>query len=321
MSSAMDEEIWITQETFRVNPSENLDCDPEFISILNDLKKPPVLDEEKEPYDLVNNAKFVGHLPVERVSDIDLLERVKERVPKGTVNNTKWCVTVWEDWKEKRNAECMSSTNDEFVVVPENMVAMRTTELNYWLAKFMMEVRRKTDCQPYHGNTLYQIACGLQRHLRENGRAEINVLEDSQFKLFQDSLDAQMKRLISVGVGVNIKQAEPFTRDEEEILWEKGVLGGHSPQTLLDTMLFLLGKFFALRGGKEHRSLKFKQFTLISGENGKEDKLCYNSFGEKNCQGGLKDRKYRPKKIEHHGNSDKPSRCVVDLFKKYISKW
>ena len=157
MSSAMDEEsdedIWITQETFRVNPSENLACDPEFISILNDLKKPPVLDEEKEPYDLVNNAKFVRHLPVERVSDIDLLERVKERVPKGTVNNTKWCVTVWEDWKEKRNAECMSSTNDEFVVVPENMVAMRTTELNYWLAKFMMEVRRKTDCQPYHGIT------------------------------------------------------------------------------------------------------------------------------------------------------------------------
>ena len=97
------EDIWITQETFRVNPSENLACDPEFISILNDLKKPPVLDEEKEPYDLVNNAKFVGHLPVERVSDIDLLERVKERVPKGTVNNTKWCVTVWEDWKEKRN--------------------------------------------------------------------------------------------------------------------------------------------------------------------------------------------------------------------------
>ena len=96
-----------------MNPSENLACDPEFISILNDLKKPPVLDEEKEPYDLVNNAKFVGHLPVERVSDIDLLERVKERVPKGTVNNTKWCVTVWEDWKEKRNAECMSSTNDE----------------------------------------------------------------------------------------------------------------------------------------------------------------------------------------------------------------
>ena len=68
MSSAMDEEsdedIWIIQETFRVNPSENLACDPEFISILNDLKKPPVLDEEKEPYDLVNNAKFVGHLPV-----------------------------------------------------------------------------------------------------------------------------------------------------------------------------------------------------------------------------------------------------------------
>ena len=64
MSSAVDEEsdedIWITQETFRVNPSENLACDPEFISILNDLKKPPVLDEEKEPYDLEENDNIGG---------------------------------------------------------------------------------------------------------------------------------------------------------------------------------------------------------------------------------------------------------------------
>lgn len=55
---------------------------------------------------------------------------------------------MWEDWKEKRKAECISSINDEFVVAPENMVAMRTTELNYWLTKFMMEVRRKTDRLP-----------------------------------------------------------------------------------------------------------------------------------------------------------------------------
>ena len=60
MSSAMDEEsdedIWITQETFRVNPSENLACDPEFISILNDLKKPPILEEN----DVVKRVKGSG---------------------------------------------------------------------------------------------------------------------------------------------------------------------------------------------------------------------------------------------------------------------
>ena len=49
---------------------------------------------------------------------------------------------------------------------------------------------------------------------------------------------------------------------------------------MLDTTVFLLGEFLALRGGK-NRSLKFKQFTLIKGEKGVPDKLYYNSFGEK----------------------------------------
>lgn len=157
--------------------------------------------------------------------------------------------------------------------------------------------------------------------MRENGRPELNIFNDASFKLFQDSIDAEMKRLISVGVGVDVKQAEPFTIDEEGVLWNKGLLGGNNPRSLLDTMVFLLGKLFALRGGREHRNLKFKQFTLISGENGRLDKLCYNSFGEKNCKGGLKDRKYRPKRIEHHANPSNASRCLVELYKKYVSKW
>ena len=94
------------------------------------------------------------------------------------------------------------------------------------------------------------------------------------------------------------KWRKPFTVDEERILWNKGLLGRHNPGSLLDTMVFLLGKFFALRGRKERRSLKFKQFTLIRNEKGLPDKLCYNSFGEKNCEGRLKGRKYRPKRID-----------------------
>ena len=77
-------------------------------------------------------------------------------------------------------------------------------------------------------------------------------------------------------------------------------------------MAFVLGKCFALRGGQEHRGLKFKQFTLVSV--GESEKLCYNSFGEKNCKRGLKDRKRKPKSIEHHSNVANPSRCVVELL-------
>lgn len=91
-----------------------------------------------------------------------------------------------------------------------------------------------------------------------------------------------MKRLISEGVGVCVKQAEPFSRDEEDILWSKHYIGGRNPRVLLDTMVFLFGRCFALPGGKEHRGLMFKQVSLVEGSHGVPDKLCYSSFGENN---------------------------------------
>ena len=105
----------------------------------------------------------------------------------------------------------------------------------------------------------------------------LNNLSSSSFR---DSLGAEMKRLISEGVGVEMKQAEPLSREEKDILWRKHYLGGSNRRTLLDTMVFLLGRCFALRESKEHRGLKFKQLSLIEGADGASAKLCYSSFGE-----------------------------------------
>ncbi len=63
----------------------------------------------------------------------------------------------------------------------------------------------------------------------------------------------EMKRLQSLGHGSNKRQAEILSQDEEEALWEKGLLGDATPQTLLDTMVFCNGLYFALRSGQEHR--------------------------------------------------------------------
>ena len=61
-----------------------------------------------------------------------------------------------------------------------------------------------------------------------------------------------MKRLKACGTGAIIKRAEPIHQDEEEILWQKGMLGNTSPHVLLDTMVFMCGMYFALKSGQEH---------------------------------------------------------------------
>ena len=72
-----------------------------------------------------------------------------------------------------------------------------------------------------------------------------------------------MKRLRSQGVGVKRKRAEPISIEEDEILWEKGLLGEDSPKVLLDVMIYLCGVHFTLRSGQEHRSLQRNHIELI----------------------------------------------------------
>ncbi|XP_068712788.1 zinc finger MYM-type protein 2-like [Montipora foliosa] len=148
------------------------------------------------------------------------------------------------------------------------------------LSKFVYAVR-KMDKSEYPPSSLYLLCTGLQRYLRETRAPELKIFESPHFKLFQDSLDAEMKRLTVKGLGCEIKQAEPITDDEERLMWTKGVLDDTDPKTLLNTLFFLI---------------------------------------EKNYAGGLKHRKLRPKTVEQHDNPGKPERCIVRIFEKYQSK-
>ena len=123
------------------------------------------------------------------------------------------------------------------------------------MSRFILEVRKR-DGNVYTPNTLHHITAGVMRHLRWNGRPDIDFFRDSQYGDFRQSLDAEMKRLQSLGIGSKKKQAEVLTEADEDLLWAKGLLGGKTPKMLLDTVVFYNGLYFALRSGREHRQLR-----------------------------------------------------------------
>ena len=74
----------------------------------------------------------------------------------------------------------------------------------------------------------------------------LTFFTDSDFTDFKGMLDAEMKRLQSAGVGSKKRQAEVLTEEDEELLWQKGLLCNATPQTLVDTMVYMSGLYFAL---------------------------------------------------------------------------
>ena len=188
------------------------------------------------------------------------------------------------------------------------------------LCSFIFEVRKKTG-EEFPPNTLHHIVSGIQRHIRFSGNSSIDFFKDSEFAEFRVCLDAEMKRLQREGFGRKARKAEPLTEDEEELLWQKGLLGKGSPQALIDTMLFMNGIYFALRSGKEHRQLRADpcQITLHE-RSSMRPYLEYVEDVSKNRPGGLKGRKIQPKIVQHHNNRSHPERCFVELFKLYQSR-
>ena len=103
--------------------------------------------------------------------------------------------------------------------------------------------------------TLHHIVCGIMRYLWHNG-IHVDFFQDPVFADFCRSLDAEMKRLKGTGLGSQKKQAEPLTEQNENKLWQAGVLGAHNTQALLNTMIYMNGLYFAFHSGDEHRQLR-----------------------------------------------------------------
>ena len=250
-------------------------------------------------------------------SDKAVSEVIATGIPAKTRQQTDWTVRVWEQWSTSRNEQLLPGEKP----FSTDFGALTVEEMQFWLCRFVLEVR-KVDGEHYCPSTLYQLCCGLLRHLRNNcNQVDVNIFEDREFYQFQSTLDAEMKRLNANGKYIEKRQAQSISIADEKYLWEQGLLGEHSPQALLDTMVYLTGLYFALRSGNEHRRLRHSpsQLQLVEPPNDRSY-IIYREDVSKTNQGGLNSRRKKPKEVVHYANITYPEKCFVHLYKVYTPR-
>ena len=73
------------------------------------------------------------------------------------------------------------------------------------------------------------------------------------FNQFYNVLDSRMKELSAQGVGIEVKQAEEITVDEENQLWESGVINFDTAQGLSYGVFFIIVNFSDCEHGMSMR--------------------------------------------------------------------
>ena len=105
---------------------------------------------------------------------------------------------------------------------------MNNAELGNSLSRFVCEVR-KMDGSEYPPRSLFSLIMGIQGHLKVNMKRKVDFLRHKDFENFRQVLDGRMKGLVRKGMGTVAKQAQAFSVEEEDMLWQKNILDDHNP--------------------------------------------------------------------------------------------
>ncbi len=197
------------------------------------------------------------NIPPERFQSVDqdtLDDLSKPFAPKNTKLNTQWAMNnlkawfTWHNTQEKDTESC-----PEIILEPSCPAEI----LNRWLPVYVAETRNKSGDR-YPPKTIYSLLAGILRHMSTTNPRYPNFLErsDKQFVDFQRSLDNIFRSLREKGVGATSKPTATITIEEENLLWEKGILNTTTPKGLFNAVFYYNGKNFILRGGQEHRELQ-----------------------------------------------------------------
>ena len=154
--------------------------------------------------------------------------------------------------------------------------------------------------------------------MRDNNPDCLNFLDkkDARFRQLHHALDVQFHKLHSDGIGRQVNHTEVISVEEEQKLWESGVLGVSNPLSLQNAVFYTIGKMLCLRGGVEHRALKLSQLQRRT----QPDHYIYSENVSKNRNGSFKQLHIKNKTVPIFACAEASDRCPVYLINLYISK-
>ena len=167
-------------------------------------------------------------------------------------------------------------------------------ELDRLLGHFFCKIRR-TDGGLYEPDTLMAFQRSIDRHLTQELRKPYSIVRDTQFASSREKLIAARKMLKKQGKGNKSKAAEPLESSDIAQLWEKGALGDKDPETLQNTIWYLLTLHMGMRGRDEHYKIMYADFEVKSAIDGIKF-VEFNERDTKTRSGEISDiRPFKPK--------------------------
>ena len=146
-----------------------------------------------------------------------------------------WAVNAYNESREVRLSE--NYVKAIFDANVNDVKSLTKASLNEALCYFIPEVTKSKGQGMYPGRTLYQLVIGIKKHLNVC-KVHWKLIDDIEFDDIRIVLDNVMKERASLQIGTIRKQADVITYKQEEKMWNEGILGEDSPDTLRNCTLF-----------------------------------------------------------------------------------
>ena len=175
-SENSDEEIYITQSTFRQKSTLGDVNDWFQNGLLTDGKVVTNNVEEKA----TTENRFANRF-AKPISEVQIQAKIGDAVPKSTKYIEKWAVNLFENWRQQRNEKvCNTGGSITDVNIRRNSLeVMYDEELNRSLALLVCEVRKASGSK-YPPHTLHGMVASIQHYLKGKKRI-VRLFNDDKF--------------------------------------------------------------------------------------------------------------------------------------------